>query len=177
MNAPTPLEIVTLVIAVVGVVLAAATFAWQLAEWKLSGDRVKVQLLLGAIGRGGIVTMPMGTATAPLVQQGFQELVFVVRAINVGRLPTTVTNYDIEFDNGAAYCRAGAVINPDLPHRLESQSKADFHTSMDEVQKVLGLVRSRKPDGVDRIRPRVTLASGKTVQGPWETVAVVTTSV
>ena len=52
----TSLEVVNSVVAALGFALAAASLTWQAITWRLSGGRVKAELLQGAIQRAGIAS-------------------------------------------------------------------------------------------------------------------------
>jgi hypothetical protein len=51
MDETTALDIITLTLAIVGAVLAAASLAWQAATFVLTGSRITVELRLGALRR------------------------------------------------------------------------------------------------------------------------------
>ncbi len=47
------MEVLTLAIAVLGLLIACLSFGWQIASWLLDGRRAKLVLKNGAMGRGG----------------------------------------------------------------------------------------------------------------------------
>lgn len=47
-----------LVLGICGVVLASLSLGWQAVQHVLTGGRVKVRLQMGALGDGGMVTVP-----------------------------------------------------------------------------------------------------------------------
>ena len=114
----------TLVIAVVGLALAAASLAWQAATFALTGSRVKAEILHGALGRGGLVTSPPDKWTpnsrAVLASQGFSQEVVAVEVRNVGRMPATVQKVTAYLDNGVGLVQEQS--NKPLPCRLEAGS-------------------------------------------------------
>lgn len=168
MQEVTSIEIITLVIAVFAAVVSVASLTWQVAEWRLSGHRVKVDLLLGAMGRGGLATGKMGADLRTVMRQGFTDLTVVVRAKNVGRQPVTLTGYDVGFGSGFALSSHAEPMNPDFPFRLETGTSVDFFTPLDHVAAAIDATRGIGRTGQLRMRGRVTLATGKTIHGPWE---------
>jgi hypothetical protein len=80
MKGTSSLEIVTLVVAIVGVSLALASLAWQAATFVLSGSRVRLTLRRGALRRtmGGVARMsgplqPTASDYDVMHSQGFTE--------------------------------------------------------------------------------------------------------
>jgi hypothetical protein len=53
-----------LAVGICGVVLASLSLGWQAAIYVLSGGRVKVRLLVGALGNGGMATKPAADLSA-----------------------------------------------------------------------------------------------------------------
>jgi hypothetical protein len=51
-----------LAVGICGVVLASLSLGWQPASYVLTGGRVKVRLVVGALGNGGMATGPPETS-------------------------------------------------------------------------------------------------------------------
>ena len=118
------MQVATLVIAVVGLGLAALSLGWQLATFFLTGPRVKVDLHEGfksASGElmTGAASIYTNEGRAALERLGYTEHVLAIEAINTGRLAATVNGWSIEFGNGALYENPSDMLNPKLPYRLE----------------------------------------------------------
>jgi hypothetical protein len=103
----TTLDIVTLVVAIVGLALAALSLGWQAATFVLSGSRVRVTLRRGAVRRGFGETVRVSfpehaTEREVLVarKQGFTEDVAVAEVRNRGRLAISVEDVSIKTDDG-----------------------------------------------------------------------------
>ncbi len=91
------LEIVTLVIAVLGVVLTAGSLAWKGATFVLSGSQVHLTLRRGALGyvNGRLARAkgpldPSESEVDTLREQGFTREVVVVEVRDRGRLAVSV---------------------------------------------------------------------------------------
>lgn len=166
------MEVVTLVIAVVGVALGVASLAWQVVAHVLSGGRVKAALKVGAHSGSAMVSMPADKATPEslkqMTSQGFPQPVIAVEARNVGRLPVTVERWGITSTQGLQAIPWGDSIGPSLPHRLESGGSAtwavDLRTALalaDTSLHVLGTGQSST-----RITGMVELADGRKYKTP-----------
>jgi hypothetical protein len=127
----------TTIIAVVGVVLALASLAWQAVSFRLSGSRVSVDLRPGM--RHGTGTAAV-TSPAPVFpgqmemmqSQGFTDPVLAVEVRNAGRSATNIVNVAVLFSNGASY--SDMVFNPPLPFRLEGESEQTWYFERGPVE-------------------------------------------
>ncbi len=128
----------TLVIAVVGVTLAALSLGWQAATFFLTGPRVKVYLREGFRGPRGVMIAPPSIYTEggleALGRMGYVDHVLAVEAVNRGRLPATVHNWAIRFGNNVVYTNPADPQNPQLPYRLESHTSASWYAPLDDLQ-------------------------------------------
>ena len=115
---------VTTVLAVLGIVLALLSLAWQAVSFRLSGSRVTVELRTGMRNAISAVTTP-ALATPfhldHLRAQGFTDRVLAVQVKNSGRSPTSVVSVDVRYVNGAIYTETA--FEPRLPFRLEAESE------------------------------------------------------
>lgn len=113
----------SLVVAICAVALATLSLGWQAATYVLTGGRVKVELLVGAMGNGGIVTAPPNGLSPDwqehLATQGFSRPIVAVTVANVGRQPVKVDRWGIKSGVGTSFYPVGESIGPKLPHRLE----------------------------------------------------------
>lgn len=135
-------------VAVLGVVLACLSLGWQAATYVLTGGRVKVTLLLGAMGNGGMVTgspdkLKHGWFDR-VAEQGYRSPVVAVKVANVGRQPVTVAQWSVVCPLAGSVTPVGNSIGPALPHRLEVGESATWavdmhnvHTFMEATRKVL----------------------------------------
>jgi len=101
------LEIVTLVVAILGVLLALASLVWQAATFALSGSRVRLLLRQGALKRmrGGTVRIsgplqPTASDYEVMRSQGLEEPVLIVEVSNRGRMAVSVENITAVSEDG-----------------------------------------------------------------------------
>lgn len=157
------MHIVTLVIAVLGLVLALASLGWQVAQHVLSGPRVSVELLWGGMGADRVVAGPVQGNLDSFRYAGVTQPIFSVKGRNRGRLPVDVTGYTVEMEGAGGYGLAGWAPNPSLPHRLDSGSEVAFYVPLEDIQRAVeALDRYR-----GRLRGRLDLASGTAAHSDW----------
>jgi hypothetical protein len=127
-----------LAVGVCGVVLASFSLAWQAANYVLTGGRIKVRLLIGAVGNGGIVTAPPENLSPEWLQglasQGFSRPVVVVNVANVGRQPVKVVRWGLKSGLGVSLYLPPDGIGPSLPHRLDVGDAETWTINMDTVR-------------------------------------------
>jgi hypothetical protein len=86
-----------------------------------------VELLVGALGRGGAGTGPIEAFDQKmLARQGLDQPIIAVRARNIGRLPVDVTGWDVKTGAGFGYTLPGWEVNPSFPYRLEPGAQVTF---------------------------------------------------
>lgn len=159
------LQTITLIISIISLVLSVTAVTWQFVTWKFSGSVVRVELLAGAAGRGGIVSGKIETfKPSQLLEQGFQEFLFVIRARNIGRLAVDVTSWSVSMPSGFSYTLPGFHLNSEVPYRLNAGTVVDFYVPMRDIYAAVQAAREsgilRKTHG-DRIAGRVSLATGE----------------
>lgn len=159
-------DVVTLVIAVAGLALSAVSLTWQVVQHRLSGARVKAELLWGGRGPDRIVSGPVRGDLRSLQHAGVTEAIMGVRGRNVGRLPVDITDFAIELDGGMSYSLPGWHVNPSTPHRLEPGSVASFYVPLGDVDATIEAVRGIQ-EYRGKVRGRFGLGNGETVATPW----------
>jgi hypothetical protein len=154
-----------LIVAIVSLVLAAGSLAWQAASFALSGARVKVALRHGAVGPGGALTSQPGKFDVRrAAEEGFTLEVLAIEIINVGRMGVSVTRIGTRFSNGMGFFETTNRLNPGLPFRLDPQTNQTFYVSMEPVRAAVYSAQEVLGAGVVRVRGTVELGNGKTVQ-------------
>ena len=163
------MEVSALAVAIVSLVLSAVAIGWQVANYLLTGVRVKVETRYGALAAGGLVSWDRPPAEWELQQLGeygpVQPLT-VVRVRNVGRATTSVESVGVDVGGGTVFQQLSGLPNPELPHRLEGQSAQSF---MLDAQEVAAGRRAAQSSGIGgkgdgRLRGVATLGSGREVK-------------
>lgn len=167
MTEPTSaIDVVTLVIAIVALVLACASFGWQVLQHILTGPRVRVELLWGGMGADRVVTGPVSGDLDAFKHAGVSTFIFSVKGRNRGRYPMDVTGFAIDVEGSGAYCRAGWAPNPPLPHRLEAGSEVAFYIPLEDIEVFIHGIGDNYRG---RLRGRLDLASGSSPCSDWAT--------
>lgn len=143
------MDIAALAIAIVGLVVAASSFGWQVATWALSGRRVRLNLLHGITGRGGYATgIVRRNGSVPgldsMRPQGWNgPEVVAIEVINVGRAPVTIRSYAVHAaGTGMSFIPHGDRIGPDLPFRLEAGESETWYAEMSDARALVESVRA-----------------------------------
>lgn len=158
------MDVVTLVIAVLGLVLSVVSLGWQVAQHFLSGPRVRTELLWGGMAHDRVVTGPNRGSLDAFRHAGVTTAIFAVKGRNHGRLPIDVTGYSVEMDGAGGYSLPGWRPNPSVPHRLDSGSEVAFYVPMEDVEKAIEVFEGRYQG---RLRGRLDLASGDPAFSGW----------
>lgn len=158
------MDVVTLVIAVLGLVLSVASLCWQVAQHRLSGPRVRAELLWGGMAHDRVVTGPLRGSLEAFSHAGVTTAIIAVKGRNHGRLPIDVTDFTVEIEGGGGYSLAGWRPNPPLPHRLEAGSEVAFYVPMGQIETA---VRVSGSSYRGRLRGRLDLASGDPAFSGW----------
>jgi hypothetical protein len=131
------MNVASLVLGIVGAVLASLSLGWQAANYVLTGGRVKVVLQVGGRNHSGMITMPPErfTQESPrlLASQGFPQPIVAVKVANVGRQPVTVDRWGLVSGLGTSLYPAADSIGLPFPHRLEVGESATWAVDMRAV--------------------------------------------
>jgi hypothetical protein len=135
---PTGYDIIALIIAGLGLILAVAALSWNIAEYRLSDPRVKVHLRIGARRDDAIISTRGAKPPdwQPLVSQGFKEPLLGIEVANVGRFATEVQSCNCRLPNGFGYFEEQYPGNPALPYRLESHATQTWWVPLVPVRAV-----------------------------------------
>lgn len=153
-------------IALYAALVATASAVWQLANFALTGGRVKVKLRAGAMNQSSLLTMPPSNFTQKALDglraQGYQVPVVAVEVANVGRQPVTVASWSLRHSRGISMTPMGELIGKPLPFRLEV---GESQTWAVELAAVLPFVTAAESALTSRggkgIRGVVELADGR----------------
>lgn len=159
-------DVLTLIVAILGLVLAVVSLAWQIAQHQLAGPRVRVRLLWGCMGNGRVATGPVEGTLDAFRHSGISHPVFVmaVEGRNVGRMPIDVTGFGVELNGFISYSLAGWQHNPALPHRLEPGSEVTFYVPLEDIQRAVDLSGGRYRG---QLRGQLKLAIGTSPTSDW----------
>jgi len=131
----TTFQLLTFVVAAIGLVLAVASLAWNVAQFLLTGGRAKVELIRGVLTQNGVITLPlnkrMERELARLaVEHGFTEQVIGVIVTNTGRAPVRVQRWGITCPGTATYWVGGESIGTDFPATIEGGAQQTWVAPM-----------------------------------------------
>ncbi len=162
---PTALDIVTLVIAVVGAVTGIGALFWNIAEFRLTGPRVKVRI------QAAMLSKPMGTAIVGPVEvwqqtsdPRFDEQAVGIEVRNVGRFPATVQKYQVNLTGGAAFSYMQSLVGPPVPHRLEPGDKETWYIELHAVAATQAAFMTMKNGNNAALRASVELGTGRSIE-------------
>ncbi len=139
--------IANFVIALIGLIAAVASLAWQAATFLLSGIRVKCKMLHGGINPAGRFVMnPIRSREATLgrsaISQGFTREALFLTVHNTGRLAFAVTGWHLVFEGGVKTGVMGSPLGPRLPHRLDVGEEATWALEMQQARDVAELLHA-----------------------------------
>lgn len=163
---PTTLDLVTLAIAVFAAITSVAALVWQIASFRLTGARVKVDLKIAWLGSGGAAVGVPGTwqpGVSPSPSVHLECLAVHVR--NEGRMPASITGWWVKIGPGQlGYVES--LWNKPVPHRLDG---GEENTWFVERAQVLGVARAFKRDHLNRdgtvtVRAGAATGAGKSIE-------------
>lgn len=102
LSGPSGYDVAAFIFAGIAAAMAVAALVWNIAEYPLTGPRVKGHLLFGAAGSGGLVSKrgsPPPNAQA-IASQGFTEPLVCIELVNGGRVSTQVHHFSCRLSNG-----------------------------------------------------------------------------
>jgi hypothetical protein len=162
------MTVASFVLSAVALLVSGSAFGWQVLSWFLSGGRVKVNLLQGAVGREGILIAPSMTAETmgQLRRQGYEDPAVIVEVHNAGRLPVYVQQWKLSTDQTDYLPTGGFLHGPPLPHKIEAGERVSWALHGWQVDQLIAATRLlASNDELPEIVADVTLASGVTKQG------------
>jgi hypothetical protein len=161
---------VTLVIAVVGVILATGSLVWQIASHRLAGPRLEVKMVRGQKSLTGIMSMPVNVDSdmvAQFVAQGYTEPLLGAEVPNRGRMAIGIASVVAEAESGVGWSRLEWDINPPKDFRLEPYASAKWWvdaTPMENAVKVIAQHNEKWRSRPQAARMVVTPAVGKVLR-------------
>ncbi|MFZ2175474.1 MAG: hypothetical protein WAW17_15865 [Rhodococcus sp. (in: high G+C Gram-positive bacteria)] len=125
------MQIVTLVIAVVGLVVATGTLTWNITMFRLQGARAKVSPIIGTVVPQGLIHMPASESAVASIERTAREhggeLVAGVQVTNRGRLPLHVQSWAFtSLPNKAAFAPGSDPVLSPVPCEIAPGNHAVF---------------------------------------------------
>ena len=161
------MTVANFVIALIGLIAAIVSLAWQAVTFVLSGIRPQCNMLHGAINPGRqFATYPITDRQLSLPSsvgsQGFTEEALFVTVHNAGRLPFTVKSWNLVLEGGIKTGVLNNPFGPSLPHRLDVGEEATWAIEMTQVNAVVGAWRNQSGGGAVPAWMEVQVGNGKT---------------
>lgn len=155
------MNVASLVLGIIGAVLASLSLGWQAANYVLTGGRIKVMLRVGGRSHGGMVTTPPASFSQEslklLASQGFPQPIIAITVANVGRQPVTVDRWGLVSGLGTSLYPAADSIGPPFPHRLEVGESATWAVDMPAVNNFMQATKATLAKQVASARPNTLL--------------------
>ncbi|RKS10033.1 hypothetical protein DFP74_5779 [Nocardiopsis sp. Huas11] len=161
------IQTASFLVAALGGFLGAASFAWQVLHYVLTGGRIRVRLRLGFMGadESTLVTQDPKAFTEAQVQrladQGFVHRLAVVEVVNKGRMPVTVQRWGVRASPGASIHPIGDSIGPQLPHRLDVGESATWAVAWNSAFALREASKALSDGRPVRLRGVAELADGR----------------
>ncbi|MFF8292592.1 hypothetical protein ACF068_25625 [Streptomyces sp. NPDC016309] len=160
----------SLIISMIALTVTMANLTWQLALYLLNGPRLQVRMTVGAIGAGGMVTMPVENVRnldetfRSFAQQGYSQPVLAVEVVNLGRLGVELLDFGVDVSKGASLKPLkDAVTETPMPYVLEPHRQGTWAIPFEYVVRLNEASRAAWPNEPHPIRAFVHRAGGKKV--------------
>jgi hypothetical protein len=162
----TTFQILTFVVALVGLVFAAASLGWNVAQFLLTGGRPKLRLIVGALTETGVITVPitvhMNRELDRLAEHnGYNRRVVGAIMTNAGRGPATVERWGLSCGE-ATYWVGAESLGPELPKTLDGGgAKLTVVAPIGPVERLAYAMSTTQPQADVPVRAIVELGNGR----------------
>jgi hypothetical protein len=156
--------VLTLAVAIIGLVLAIVSLLWQLFSFRLQGPRLRITLKKGYFGVGNLVSSPIGVdADVQMAAQGLTEKLIGVEVQNVGRMPISIDGATAKLENGMMFTETNLSLNPAIGTRIEPHSTETWWVRWDNVIRMAtaSAAINSKWQRAQQVRMQVKPAAGK----------------
>ncbi|WP_406228405.1 hypothetical protein [Streptomyces anthocyanicus] len=164
------MTVASLVISILAMCGVVGNFTWQLSLYLLNGPRIQVRMAVGALGRGGLVTMPvedvknLTEAFASFEQQGYTQRILAVHVVNQGRLGVELLDFGIDVPRGVSFKPVrDAITETPMPYVLEPHREGTWAMPFDYVVSLVEASQSTWPNEAHPISAYVRRAGGKKI--------------
>lgn len=164
------MSLAALIVAILSLVVAVSALCWQVVTWQINGGRVRVQLVHGVVGAGGVVTTPIrrdNTAVDIDALRGLgwhgPEMLGVV-VTNTGRADVHVTGTAFWHPTSrtALSFPGGNALSPRLPDTVSPGTTETWYLDLVEGRALVRAMNEAEQLRGRQLQMRVTLGSGKT---------------
>jgi len=160
----------SMTLSIISLVVAGASFTWNVSQFVLGGARPRAELVVGAVAMGGLVYWspkddPIGQL-ARLASQGEDpKPVIGVRVINHGRAPTRIERWSIAgIGAGVSLTPLTDQYGPQLPHDLAPGANAVWVTDIRQVAKAITTSAEVLDAETKSVYVRAELGTGKVLR-------------
>lgn len=163
------MQVATFVIAVFGAVVAAGSATWNVAQWRLSGGRAKVRLVMGNATPSGLMVGEPSEATSRNIQRlaeiGFAKQVVGVEVSNVGRAAITVQSWALKTTKTeVSYIPITDSVGPPLPCTIDPGAQQTWVVDMQEGVSLLHTAAEFEGSDGEKICGTARLGTGQQLQ-------------
>lgn len=162
------MDALTLIIAVLGLVVATGSAIWQAATFVLEGGRVKLALQVGTTtGRSlitGNVDVIGNEALHKMIDQHGGTAVIAIEVRNVGRAPVTVQRWGVRLASGVSLVPLDLSIGEKLPYRLDGGEQQTWAMDLEPVVDAVRVAKDVFHNDEGSAWGFVDLGNGKTVR-------------
>ena len=161
----TAFDVVTLIVAIVGAFMGLAALVWNVAEYRLTGPRVKVEIkaAMPSTGMDGAMTGPEDVWSQHLDPR-FSDRAVAIKVRNVGRFPATVESYQVDIAEGYAFSYVQSLLGPPVPHRMEAGEAETWFIEFDAVKAFKDAVGATVDLKDHTVRASLLLGDGRRVK-------------
>ncbi|WP_420366969.1 hypothetical protein [Curtobacterium sp. L1-20] len=164
-----------LLVSCFSLVVSGLALGWQVAMWLLNGGRVRVRLMHGVIGHGGVAVGPVRRNNRLLDHSAMRAQgwngpdVLGIEVTNTGRARIQVTGFGIRQGNKGMSVNypSGNAISPALPAWIEPGSSVTWYGELaDGTALIYATAQNPAASGPRELRMSVSLGTGKSVTTP-----------
>lgn len=163
------MQVATFVIAVFGAVVAAGSATWNVAQWRLSGGRAKVRLVMGNATPSGLMVGEPSEATFRNIQRlakdGHAKQVIGIEVANVGRAAITVQGWAIQTTKtGVSYIPITDSDGPRLPCTVDAGAQQTWVVDVQQGIALLHAAAALEGGDGEKICATARLGTGQQLQ-------------
>lgn len=169
------MSLAALIVAILSLVVAVSALCWQVVSWQMNGGRVRVQLVHGVVGAGGVVTTPIRRANRAVDIDALRGLgwhgpeVLGVVVTNTGRANIQVSGAALwhQSSRSALSFPGGNALSPRLPCTVSPGTTETWYVDLVQGRALVRAMNEAEQLRGRQLQMRVTLGTGrnKTTRG------------